>query len=618
MVAWSGKTLQKISRFLRTVGNRHARRQQQPMRTSAALTTVVLGLISCSTPSRPGETTAREAAPLSQAELPVLVRQLLAARVTDHGASSLSVAIVDGQELLLIESVGVASRESRTRATPETTYEVGSIAKPFLAISVLQLVDAGVLELDAPITDYLPQFQIRSRFADSGPPTLRHLLSHRSGLPGELPAIQARPDYQLEMLLPALRKEWLAQPPGRIVRYSSVGFDLAALVVQRVTGEPYESLLAKRVLTPMQIPTAALRSNTTGTLATGYAADGTPAPTVEYGPSGSLRASVREVAQLVRWVNGKGRVGKDVIASEASTTEALSPQNLGAPLDLGALVGLGWFMRKGTVATGDIVYHRGATPGFLAEVAAAPKHGLGVVVLGNDRGNAVPGIADELLTLALRAKTGLDLSSELASVTPVPPPTSGMAQPELLTAIASREFTDGERRLRFRHDRHGLVAATSPKSSVRLVPRGDGTFDIERLVWGISVGEELPGHTLTYERLDGEDVLVARNARGAWIYASAFDPGSASEPWSRRAGLYAPVPQAGGARRARLLVRDGVVVWQVDADNEETQVLLELEDDSLAFAAGFGPQSGRSVSASTRGGVHTLRVRGLEYELIEE
>jgi CubicO group peptidase (beta-lactamase class C family) len=93
---------------------------------------------------------------------------------------ALSIAIIDDQQTVWAEGFGMADPKSKTPATADTVYRIGSVSKLFTDIAIMQLVERGELNLDAPITDYAPDFHPRNPFGT--PITLRQLMSHRSGL----------------------------------------------------------------------------------------------------------------------------------------------------------------------------------------------------------------------------------------------------------------------------------------------------------------------------------------------------------------------------------------------------------------------------------------------------
>ena len=141
---------------------------------------------------------------------------------------ALSVALTDRRRTLFTIGVGYADLAARSPVLDDTTFQIGSIGKSMTALALLQLVPAGRLDLDAPISTHLPWFALPSRF---GPITLRHLLSHTAGLPA---GTDFAPAARYEGY--ALRDTEAAWEPGSRFRYSNTGYKLLGWLLEDVTG----------------------------------------------------------------------------------------------------------------------------------------------------------------------------------------------------------------------------------------------------------------------------------------------------------------------------------------------------------------------------------------------
>lgn len=291
-------------------------------------------------------------------------------------------------------------------------------------------------------------------------------------------------------------------------------------------------------------------------------------------------------------------------------------QNADAPLDLGAQVGLSWFIERGSEATGDVLQHTGATAGFASQLSVLPEHGLGVVVLGNDRNRLARDLADDALTLALHAKTGLDLRVELAASSPVPPPPDVELNAEQLDRLAETAYSDGNTVLRFERRRGALRADLRGHQSLHLTPLEDGTFEMKRHSFGVSAGEFIPGHRASFETLAGRQVIVARGPRRAFVMAARFVPGELGRAWRERVGAYRPAdPDNSATKELRVSIEDGALLIEADLEGQDEPMyfVLEVHSDEMASVAGHGPRSGAAVVAEVRDGRTILRSQGLEF-----
>jgi len=158
-------------------------------------------------------------------------------------APGISIAITDKDGLLHSSAHGYANLAARTSLTTEHMSEFGSIGKSFTAIICLQLHEEGRLDLHAPITEYLPWFDVRSRHE---PITTHHLLTHSSGLIG---GTDFTPDPRFEVW--ALRDTEAVAAPGVRFRYSNVGYKALGIMLEHRTGESYGALVRARILEPL-------------------------------------------------------------------------------------------------------------------------------------------------------------------------------------------------------------------------------------------------------------------------------------------------------------------------------------------------------------------------------
>jgi CubicO group peptidase (beta-lactamase class C family) len=160
----------------------------------------------------------------------------LAAGVLGTGtATGVAVAVTDRRRTLTARAYGDAS--------PQHLWPIASIGKSFTALVALQLVDEGLLDLHAPVTEYLPWFSVRSRFR---PITLHHLLSHTSGL---VAASDLAPNSNYDVVALAGTETGFA--PGEHRYYSNIGYRAVGVVLESVTGRPYGELVQQRVLDPL-------------------------------------------------------------------------------------------------------------------------------------------------------------------------------------------------------------------------------------------------------------------------------------------------------------------------------------------------------------------------------
>src|SRR5207249_43726 len=152
------------------------------------------------------------------------------------------------QQIVWSQGFGFANPKDKTPVTDETIYRVGSVSKLFTDIAIMQLVERGKLDLDVPVTRYLPQFHPRNSFGQAI--TLRQLMSHRSGLVREPPIGNYFDDTtpSLARTIRSLNRTELVHAPGRKTKYSNAGIAAVGLVLEETQQERFARHLERTLL----------------------------------------------------------------------------------------------------------------------------------------------------------------------------------------------------------------------------------------------------------------------------------------------------------------------------------------------------------------------------------
>ncbi len=174
---------------------------------------------------------------------------------------SIAVGIVTRDGLVWSGGVGHADAEGKVPVDASTVYRIGGLTQAFTAELVRSLATSGKLDLDAPVTRYLPSFQPRNTFG--GEITLRQLLEHRSGLV-RMPPRGHHADLDSATLaetVTSLNATALVSKPGSAVKYSDAGYAVLAHVLEVVGGKPFDQLLADTVFTPRSMARTSVRAD---------------------------------------------------------------------------------------------------------------------------------------------------------------------------------------------------------------------------------------------------------------------------------------------------------------------------------------------------------------------
>src|SRR5262249_4289384 len=164
---------------------------------------------------------------------------------------ALSIALVDDQEIVWAKGFGFADSGKNKPATAETVYRVGSVSKPFTALLLMLLVELGLVDLDAPVQDYLPDFQPVNKTGKKI--TLRQMVSHRSGLVRESPVGNYFDETgpSLADMVKSLNKTELVYTPETKTSYSNAALSTVGYLLERMSKERFERLIQKKLLDPI-------------------------------------------------------------------------------------------------------------------------------------------------------------------------------------------------------------------------------------------------------------------------------------------------------------------------------------------------------------------------------
>ncbi len=418
------------------------------------------------------------------------LERLIEHEMRDKELPALSIALVDGAEVVWARGFGHARPDS-TSATAATVHRVGSVSKLFTDIGIMQLVERGEIDLDAPVSQYIPSFQPNN--TTGIPITLRHLMSHRSGLQRE-PAVGNYFDDTeptLAATVASLNGRDLVYAPGERTKYSNAGIGVVGYVLEELSDEPFADYLHRSVLVPLGIeqsafePTPDVKEN----LATAYmwTRDGRTfeAPTFELGmvPAGSMYASVLDLASFMStlFAGGAGPNGQ-VLRRE--TLEAMWTPQYAPP---GENTGFGIGFAIGELEGHRRIGHGGAIYGFATDLAALPDDSLGAaVVITADMTNAVAErITDTALRLMLAKRNGEPLPAVR-----IPEPVSAQRAQSL-----AGHFASGRRSIELAVRDGGLQVRTPAHFTLRSF--GDTLVVDDRATFGMRL---LP--------LDGDRVAI--------------------------------------------------------------------------------------------------------------
>lgn len=314
----------------------------------------------------------------------------------------LALAIVQEDKIIHMKGFGIAGPDGR-QVTPQTPFLIGSVSKSFTALAIIQLKEAGKIDLDAPVQRYLPWFKIADEAA-SATISVRHLLNQTSGFPESAGQRTLADGYSgddaLEREIRSYQSIHPTHTAGSVMQYSNANFNILGMIVQAVSGQPYETYIQDHILDPLGMHNS-FTSITEGRqygLATGYRkwfGYSFPALNLPYPrghiPSGYLISSAEDLAHYtIAQLNDGLFKGRSVLSPEGmallqspSAVELISYLFKAAGCDnkAGAHYAMGWWSLE--LNRIPVICHSGDTPDFHADVALIPEGKWGVIMLMN-------------------------------------------------------------------------------------------------------------------------------------------------------------------------------------------------------------------------------------------
>ncbi|HYJ69481.1 MAG TPA: serine hydrolase domain-containing protein [Nocardioidaceae bacterium] len=319
------------------------------------------------------------------------VQDLLESAARRHKVPGASLAVyADGQ--LTEAATGVLNVETEVEVTTDSLFQIGSVTKPYTASLIMQLAVEGRLDLDAPVVASLPELRLADQ-ESAERVTMRHLLSHSSGIEGDHFEDFGRGDDVLERFVASCAALGFSHPVGATMSYCNTGYVIAGRIIERLTGQTWDTALAERIIGPLgldhtvTLPEQALRFRT----AHGHVgkldepAQLAPVWTLprSVGPAGLVCATAADMVAFGRWHLDEGRTADDRQALSAAAVASMQDAVIDIPdqWTLGKSWGLGWILYDWD---GRHVYgHDGATIGQTAWLRIVPDSGVVVGMLAN-------------------------------------------------------------------------------------------------------------------------------------------------------------------------------------------------------------------------------------------
>ena len=413
-----------------------------------------------------------------QARLPEL-----AAAHDVPGATIGVLRLGDGPRRQFVAAAGVLNLDTGLACTADSVFQIGSMTKVWTATVVMRLVEQGLLDLDAPLADALPGLKLPDDLAARA--TMRHLLTHTSGMDGDLFTDTGRGDDCVERYVDLLADAGMNHPLGATFSYCNAGYILAGRIIEHVTGLTWDAAIRTHIVEPLELTrTFTLPEDCMlGRFAVGHVAENGQKPHLapvwglprSLGPAGLITCTAGDVLAFAAMHLGGGA---PVLSPSTAAAMQEHQVDVPDPFTLGESWGLGWirFAWDGH----HVIGHDGNTIGQDAYLRIVPELGLAVTLLTN--GGESADLFQRVITDIFAEAAGIAVP---ARIEPTPgAPLGDVAEYVGHYSRASLEtdvYLDGER-LMLRTTLTGPLAELeeNPIEEHELFPIRDGSYALRQ------------------------------------------------------------------------------------------------------------------------------------------
>lgn len=300
-----------------------------------------------------------------------------------YNLPSATVAVSMDREIVWAEGFGFADRDYGVQPTKDTAYSLASITKPFTAVAIMMLVERGLVDLDAPINDYLGDQKLVAHIGNADDATIRRVLSHRAGLP-----LHYQFFYEDESALPPSRDESIRKygkivmMPGETHQYSNFGYGLLDYVIERVSGKSYADFMREEIFEPLGMTNSFVPPGDpfSDDVAQRYATDDSHLSFYDFDHPGAsaIYASAEDLIRFGQFYIDAAKGESDLLSAESIAEMQSEDYDIRGNRDYYALGVVVWHQSEHKV-----VYHSGGMPGVSAQLFILPDDNFVAVALVN-------------------------------------------------------------------------------------------------------------------------------------------------------------------------------------------------------------------------------------------
>ena len=530
-------------------------------------------------------------------------RDLIKTEMPKNNIVGMSIALVDKDGIIWAEGFGYENLRDSVKATENSVYCIGSVTKLFTSAAIMQLAENKKLDIDKPVTEYVPELKIKSLYGSIDAITTRSILTHHSGFPSDLLGVNSDSE-SYKNVVSYLNEQYTAFPPDYMRIYSNIGYCFLGYEIAKVSKSDYVEYIKRNIFDPLGMRSSFISGESASLKNVSKTYDNQKEQKDESFlwiiPAGGIYSSVKDMGLFIQsWLKDKSPLLKTETINSIFT-----PQNTSVTFNLGSEYGIGWDMKR--TRYNYVAEHGGATLYYRAQIALNRYAGLGVIILSNSPGSdAFRWRASEIIDKACAIK-GVPENS-LPGFNP---------ESVIIKKINLVEYQGN----------YGQNLSWYPlkmRDSALIGKPGDDSMAFKLQTSGyfglaVKQGEQwvdIPGQQFIFTELKGEKVFLAP-AWGVWVVAAKQYPQqNIADIWKNRLGKYKVVNynKSSMFSEAELSVAENTlcILAKTAFSDQPVALPFDIRSDNLASVLGTSTYSGSMLAVSKKNGVETLYFMGL-------
>jgi len=537
------------------------------------------------------------------------IRPRIQQSMTESGIKGLMIVLVNKEKTVWSEGFGVSDIGTNKQVDADTMFEIGSVSKTFSGLMVMQLYEQGKLDIDKPLVTYIPEFKLLPPMGDfprvERPITVRDVLTHHSGIPGDLMNGAFGTSYDksyLDTLLAWLTNDSATYPPGYRWAYSNTAVALLERVIENASGKPFAEYSQGFLDSLGMAPASYFRENPDllNRLSKAYVGD------VDIGmlqlnvpSSGSIAASANQMGHYLRMLLNEGTLDGKVIVRPETFRMMVQVQNADNALDLTRKMGLSFVLDDAELEwAGPLLWHNGETTAFTSHLEALRNHDVAVFVSVNtkDENHVAGDIAHATLESALAIKRGLARPEQ---------PGADVSLKAISLPQAFLETLSGN----YAGDDLGQIQVLRPQNGGLCWDQLEigSAGDIERnnqgtlTLWSDGFFRTSAGADIAFEfrEIGGRFLMIGHTGGTQRIFRDRFAARPLSDAWKARVGEWVSVDKPlieagqrfGAVPEVQLTIVDGILVMERSGQ----LLVVEPVSDEVGYIRGLGRIGGSAL-----------------------